>query len=94
MDLIGGEASLGCAEDPLLLRTSVGPEKSERVSLEVVSMDIFLMATAGLFLLLAGVTEGGKESSRLLLVERADTGLEKDGLGLESGDCTEADLLI
>lgn len=56
-------------------------------------MDIFLMTTAGLFLLLAGVTEGGKESIRLFSVERADTGLEKDGLGFESGDCTETDLL-
>lgn len=67
-------------------RTSVGPEKSERVSLEVVSIEILRIATAGLFLVLAAASCCGEELNMLLSGDRVDTGLEKEGLVSDSGD--------
>jgi hypothetical protein len=86
MDLMGGDTSLGCADEPLLDRTRVGPEKSERVSLEVVSMDILRIATAGLLLVLAAAADCGDELDILLSGERVETGLENEGLVSDAGD--------
>ena len=83
---MGGEASFGCADEALLDRTSVGPEKSERVSLEVVSMDILRIATAGPLLLPAAASDCGDELDMVLPGERVDTGLENDGLDSDGGD--------
>jgi hypothetical protein len=86
MDLMGGDTSFGCADEPLLDRTRVGPEKSERVSLEVVSMDILRIATAGLLLVLAAAADCGDELDILLSGERVETGLENEGLVSNAGD--------
>jgi hypothetical protein len=86
MDLMGGDTSFGCADEPLLDRTRVGPEKSERVSLEVVSMDILRIATAGLLLVLAAAADCGDELDILLSGERVETGLENEGLVSDAGD--------
>jgi hypothetical protein len=86
MDLMGGDTTFGCVDEPLLDRTSVGPEKSERVSLEVVSMDILRMATAGLLLVLAAASDCGEELDMVLSGERFDTGLEKEGLVSDAGE--------
>jgi hypothetical protein len=86
MDLMGGDTTFGCAEEPLLDRTRVGPEKSERVSLEVVSMDILRIATAGLLLVLAAAANCGDELDILLSGERVETGLENEGLVSDAGD--------
>lgn len=86
MDLIGGDTAFGCADEPLLDRTSVGPEKSECVSLEVVSMDVLRIATADILLVLADTSGCGDELNMMLSEERGDTGLEKEGLGSDAGD--------
>jgi hypothetical protein len=86
MDLMGGDTSFGCADEPLLDRTRVGPEKSERVSLEVVSMDILRIATAGLLLVLAAAADCGDELDILLSGERVETGLENEGPVSDAGD--------
>jgi hypothetical protein len=86
MDLMGGDTTFGCAEEPLLDRTRVGPEKSERLSLEVVSMDILRIATAGLLLVLAAAADCGDELDILLSGERVETGLENEGLASDAGD--------
>jgi hypothetical protein len=86
MDLMGGGTTFGCADEPLLDRTSVGPEKSERVSLEVVSMEILRIATAGLLLVLAAASDCGDELDMVLSGERVDTGVEKEGLVSDAGD--------
>jgi hypothetical protein len=86
MDLMGGDTSFGCADEPLLDRTRVGPKKSERVSLEVVSMDILRIATAGLLLVLAAAADCGDELDILLSGERVETGLENEGLVSDAGD--------
>jgi hypothetical protein len=66
MDLMGGDTTFGCADEPLLDRTRVGPEKSEHVSLEVVSMDILRIATAGLLLVPEAASDRGEEFDMLL----------------------------
>jgi hypothetical protein len=86
MDLMGGDTSFGCADEPLLDRTRVGPKKSERVSLEVVSMDILRIATAGLLLVPEAASDRGEEFDMLLSGDRVDTGLENDGLVSDAGD--------
>lgn len=87
MDLIGGDTTSGRADEPLLDRTSVGPENSKCVSLEVVSMEILRVATAGILPVLADNTSGcGDEPDMMVLGERVDTGLEKEGLGSDAGD--------
>ena len=83
---MGGEASFGCADEPLLDRTSVGPEKSERVSLEVVSIDILRIAMAGFLLVPAPASDCGDELDMVLSGERVDTGLENEGLDSAAGD--------
>jgi len=83
---MGGDTVFGCADAPLLDRTSVGPENSERVSLEVVSMEILRIATAGLLLVLTAASDCGDELDIVLSGERVDTGLEKEGLDSDAGD--------
>lgn len=83
---MGGDTTFGCGDEPLLDRTRVGPEKSERVSLEVVSMDILRIATAGLLLVLAAASDCGEELDMVLSGERVGTGLEKEGLASDAGD--------
>ena len=83
---MGGDTTFGCADEPLLDRTSVGPENSERVSLEVVSMEILRIATADLLLVLATASGCGDELDIVLPGERVDTGLEKEGLDSDAGD--------
>jgi hypothetical protein len=78
MDLIGGDTAFGLAAEPLSDRTRVGPEKSERVSLVVVSIEILRIATAGL--LLVHVADRGDEFDMLWSGERVDTGLENGDL--------------
>jgi hypothetical protein len=81
---MGGDTTFGCADEPLLDRTRVGPEKSERVSLEVVSIDILRIATAGL--LRVPTADCGDELDILLSGERVETGLENEGRGSDAGD--------
>jgi len=89
---MGGDTTFGCADEPLLDRTSVGPENSERVSLEVVSMEILRIATADLLLVLATASGCGDELDIVLSGERVDTGLEKEGLDSDAGDLTDVGL--
>lgn len=88
--MIGGDTTFGFADEPLSDRMRVGPEKSERVSLEVVSMDVLRIATAGLFLV--PVADCGDELDMLWSVERVDIGLENAGLASGAGDWTDVDL--
>lgn len=83
---MGGDTTFGCADEILLDRTSVGPEKSERVSLEVVSIEILRIATAGLLLAPAEPSDCGDELDVLMSGVRVDTGLENEGLGSDTGD--------
>jgi len=82
---MGGDTTFGCADEPLLDRTSVGPEKSERISLEVVSMEILRIATAGLLLVLEAGSDCGDELDMVLSGERVGTGLEEEGLDSDAG---------
>lgn len=82
---MGGDTTFGCVDDPLSDRTRVGPEKSEHVSLEVVSIDILRIATAGLILVPAELADCGDGFDMLLSAKRFGTGLEKEGLDSEAG---------
>lgn len=87
--MIGGDTTFGWAEEPLLVLTNVGPEKSERVSLEFESIDILRIATAGLLLVLTAVPDCGEELNMLLSGEQFELRLEKEGLASDSGDCAD-----
>jgi hypothetical protein len=89
---MGGDAAFGCADEPLSDRTRVGPEKSERVSLVVVSIETLRIATAGLLLIVAAVADCGDELDMLWSGDRVDTGLENEGLVPDAGDWTDVDL--